>query len=44
MYTTVDRTPSLDPDFDKSDFISPHGGFGYGLPISRLYARILAGI
>lgn len=43
MYTTVDATPSLDPDFDKSDFKAPMAGFGYGLPISRLYARYFGG-
>ncbi|MCJ1418988.1 hypothetical protein MMC32_005339 [Xylographa parallela] len=43
MYTTVEATPNLDPDFDKSDFKAPMAGFGYGLPISRLYARYFGG-
>lgn len=43
MYTTVDATPELDPGFNASDFKAPMAGFGYGLPISRLYARYFGG-
>jgi pyruvate dehydrogenase kinase 2/3/4 len=43
MYTTVTSTPTIDPDFNKSDFKAPMAGFGYGLPISRLYARYFGG-
>ncbi|KAL9095146.1 MAG: hypothetical protein Q9163_006530, partial [Psora crenata] len=28
MYTTVETTPNLDPDFNKSDFKAPMAGFG----------------
>ncbi|KAI9293750.1 alpha-ketoacid dehydrogenase kinase [Neoconidiobolus thromboides FSU 785] len=42
MYTTAE-TPQLDPDFNKTDFKAPMAGFGYGLPLSRLYARYFGG-
>jgi pyruvate dehydrogenase kinase 2/3/4 len=42
MYTTAE-TPLLDPNFNKTDFRAPMAGFGYGLPISRLYARYFGG-
>lgn len=42
MYTTAD-TPLLDPNFNQTDFKAPMAGFGYGLPLSRLYARYFGG-
>lgn len=42
MYTTA-QNPLLDDNFNKSDFKAPLAGFGYGLPLSRLYARYFGG-
>ncbi|KAF9164371.1 hypothetical protein DFQ27_001866 [Actinomortierella ambigua] len=42
MYTTA-PSQHIDATFDKSDFKAPMAGFGYGLPISRLYARYFGG-
>ena len=41
MFTTADC--ELDPDYRGSDFLAPMAGFGYGLPLSRLYARYFGG-
>lgn len=43
MYTTAKESPKLEPDASRSDFRAPMAGFGYGLPISRLYARYFGG-
>ena len=40
MYTTA-KTPIVDPNTSQSDYKAPMAGFGYGLPLSRLYARYL---
>ncbi|KAJ3214651.1 hypothetical protein HDU67_001411 [Dinochytrium kinnereticum] len=42
MYTTAEK-PELEEGFSKSDFRAPLAGFGYGLPLSRLYARYFGG-
>ncbi|WFD34585.1 [pyruvate dehydrogenase (acetyl-transferring)] kinase [Malassezia cuniculi] len=42
MYTTA-QSEDLDPDFQSSDFQAPMAGFGYGLPLARLYARYFGG-
>ncbi|CAH2355905.1 hypothetical protein CLIB1423_38S00210 [[Candida] railenensis] len=43
LYTTVSETPVLEPEYNQTSFKAPMAGFGYGLPISRLYAQYFGG-
>lgn len=44
LYTTVSETPVLEPDQQhQTSFRAPMAGFGYGLPILRLYAQYFGG-
>ncbi|GAA6026331.1 hypothetical protein JCM8202_001943 [Rhodotorula sphaerocarpa] len=42
MYTTA-NPENLEQDFEGTDFKAPMAGFGYGLPIARLYAQYFGG-
>lgn len=42
LYTTADKPVLQQGDF-RNDYRAPLAGFGYGLPLSRLYARYFGG-
>lgn len=42
-YTTVKEPPNIGPEFSEPMMGAPMAGFGYGLPITRLYARYFGG-
>lgn len=42
MYTTMSDSPDIE-ETAQNDFKAPMAGFGYGLPLSRLYARFFGG-
>ena len=43
LYTTVHDTPKLEQGYNQNSFKAPMAGFGYGLPISRLYSQYFGG-
>ncbi|KAH8825826.1 mitochondrial branched-chain alpha-ketoacid dehydrogenase kinase-domain-containing protein [Flagelloscypha sp. PMI_526] len=43
MYTTMEQSLLEGEESEPNDFKAPLAGFGYGLPLSRLYARYFGG-